>query len=181
MSVDRTSSTARPLNRLCSVAAGRECSLRADTFRRAALCWPRSQCRPISIGSEFFSTISWSRSSIIYSTPSNWSCRRVAEFASAGRSEPRTVPGTVRTFSFSLRRPLGPAILRSSVAASQVKVGPKAPCRTAVADSLSVPLAAWVSLASASPSGSISDLADRIHIHDLQPLKRNRGTKLAPA
>ena len=44
--------------------------------------------------------------------------------------------------------------------------GPKAHCRTAGADSLSVPLAAWLSLASASPSGSISDLADRLPIHD---------------
>ena len=71
---------------------------------------------------------------------------------------------------FSLRRPSGPAVLRSSVAESQVKVGPKAHVRTAVADSLSVPLAALVPLASASPSGSISDLADRLSIHDLRLL-----------
>ena len=49
--------------------------------------------------------------------------------------------------------------------------GPKAHVRTAGADSLSVPLAAWVPLASASPSGSISDLADRLHIHDLRLLR----------
>jgi len=53
--------------------------------------------------------------------------------------------------------------------------GPKAHCRTAAADSASVPLAALVSSASASPSGSISDLADRLSFHDSQLLMGSIG------
>ena len=105
-------------------------------------------------------------------------------------------PSTPSSFSFlrpfSHPRPPSPCSL-ARLGALRVEVeqnylllylfGPKAHCRTAVADSESVPLAAWVSLASASPSGSISDLADRLHIHDSAavnaPSARLRGGSAA--
>ena len=105
-----------------------------------------------------------------------------AEAHSALSFHPPSTPSSlslIRLFSH-LALPL-PARSRVSVLSASkfeqklfafVFVWSKAHCRTAVADSVSVPLAALVPLASASPSCSISDLADRLSIHDFAAVKK---------